>query len=145
MVWKWRKAFGVGGRKRTTKSAAARRLGLRPSGRWAGREWTPAQLALLGTDHDDAIARRLGRTRAAVSSQRRLRKVPAFAGWAGGGPGWNAAEVALLGTRPDAEVALRIGRTVKAVQAQRAKKKVAAFAGAKLADPSGLRVVIPVS
>ncbi len=60
------------------KSAAARRSGQRPVGRWAGKEWTPAQLALLGTDADKVIARRIGRTRSAVTSKRVKRKVPAF-------------------------------------------------------------------
>ena len=52
------------------KSAAAKRSGQRPVGRWAGKEWTPAQLALLGTDDDKVIAKKIGRTRAAVTTQR---------------------------------------------------------------------------
>lgn len=77
-VWAWRMAFGVDGRVNTTKgskrairaaakegaaatkakewtpkerkakSRIAKRLGLKPSGRWKGEEWTAEQLALLG-------------------------------------------------------------------------------------------------
>jgi hypothetical protein len=42
---------------------------------------------LLGTDHDDRIAKRIGRTASAVTTKRVRRKIPAFSGWAtGGGP-----------------------------------------------------------
>jgi hypothetical protein len=99
VVWRWRKAFGVGGHATTkgsrrairtaaqagaasvkakvwtlaelrAKSVTSNKLGLRPTGRWKGREWTPEEVALLGTDHDEAIARRIGRSRSAVTTQR---------------------------------------------------------------------------
>jgi hypothetical protein len=150
VVWKWRKAFGVGGRVKTTKgtkrairgaaklgaetqkvkvwtererrarSRRSKRLGLKPTGRWTGREWTAEQVALLGTDRDVVMARRLKRTVGAVSSQRRSRRIPAFEGHVGGGRGWTKAEVALLGTASDAAVAKKIGRTVLAVAQKRA-------------------------
>ena len=50
------------------KSATAKRLGLRPGNRWAETGWTAEQLALPGTDTDEAIAPKVGRTRAAVRS-----------------------------------------------------------------------------
>lgn len=148
-VWRWRKAFGVGGRATTkgskrailaaakkgalsmkekewtdeeldAKSEMAKRLGLKPTGRWKGREWTPAQVALLGTDHDAVIAQKIDRTLSAVTTQRVLRKIPAFSGLVGGGRAWTNAEVAMLGREPDAVVARKIGRTLKAVQWKRA-------------------------
>jgi hypothetical protein len=157
VVWKWRKAFGVGGHattegsKRAIRAAAqqgadamkakvwtaadrraasrrAKRRGQKPTGRWAGREWTPDQLALLGTDHDNAIAKRIGRTTGAVTTKRTLRKVPAFSGWPGGGPEWAPEELALLGTGTDAAVAAMLGRTRSAVSQKRAALGVPAAA-----------------
>jgi hypothetical protein len=43
-----------------------------------GPWWTRAELALLGTDEDDVIAARIGRTPTAVGVMRRKRKVPKF-------------------------------------------------------------------
>jgi hypothetical protein len=60
------------------KSAAARARGTRPGPRWKDTGWTPDQLALLGTDDDEVIARKVGRTPGAVRSQRAVRKIPAF-------------------------------------------------------------------
>ncbi|QJX00042.1 hypothetical protein [Frigoriglobus tundricola] len=119
VVWKWRKAFGVGGRATTKgstrairaaaerggaavkakewtdeelgrRAALSKRLGLRPPPRWTpGRGgWTKKELALLGTDHDEAIAKKIGRTRGAVTSKRVQRKIPAFSGWPGSAPAW---------------------------------------------------------
>lgn len=149
VVWRWRRAFGVGGRVKTTKgtkraihgaakkgaeaikakvwtdaerraqSRRSKRLGLKPSGRWKGRERTAEQVALLGTDHDEAVAKKLGRTRGAVTFQRVQRGVPAHSGWPGGGRAWAAEEVALLGTATDDAVARRIGRTWCAVSQKR--------------------------
>ena len=59
------------------RSATAKRLGLWPGPRWALTGWTPEQLALLGTDTDEAIAAKIGRTRSAVRSQRSGRGIPA--------------------------------------------------------------------
>src|SRR5262249_47055053 len=98
-VWRWRKALGVEGpagtegsrrliqavaeaggavlrgkkrppdqveRQRQTRRA----LGLRPTGRWKGREWTKAQLRLLGKVPDAELAERFGRTKNAVRLKR---------------------------------------------------------------------------
>ncbi len=101
VVWKWRKAFGVGGcattkgSRRAIRAAArkgaeamkakewsdgerdaraklSKRLGLKPPSRWTASHggWTKRELKLLGTDHDEAIARKIGRTRGAVTSKR---------------------------------------------------------------------------
>jgi hypothetical protein len=111
-VAQWRKALGVGGRmttegsrtairaaataaarvtrakvwtaeERAERSVRSKRLGLRPTG-GTGREWTAGQLALLGTDRDAAVARRIGRSAWAVTLQRTRRKIPAFPGRAAG-------------------------------------------------------------
>jgi transposase-like protein len=144
VVWRWRKAFGVGGRATTTgskrairaaaqlgaeaikakewtddeldaKAQTAKRIGLRPPNRWTAARggWTAEQVALLGTDQDDAIALKLGRSRGATTTQRVKRRIPAFSGWPGGGPVWMADEIALLGTDHDEAIAARaVGRGV---------------------------------
>ncbi len=43
-----------------------------------GPWWTRRELALLGTDEDEVIAARIGRTATAVGTMRRKRKVPKF-------------------------------------------------------------------
>ena len=158
VVWKWRKAFGVGGRVKTTRgtkwairasaklgaaaqkarvwtaaerrarSHRSKRLGLCPV-RWTPERggWTLDEVALLGTDHDEAIAKKLGRTPSAVTTQRVTRKIPAFSGWPGGGPAWTPEEVALLGTDTDEAVAKTIGRTPSAVAQRRAALKIPTF------------------
>jgi hypothetical protein len=41
-----------------------------------GPPWTQGQLALLGTDADELIAARIGKSRDAVRAQRVRRKIP---------------------------------------------------------------------
>lgn len=62
------------------KSATSKRLGLCPPNRWTPTGWTPEQLALLGTDTDEAIAERLRRSRSAVRAMRFRRGIPPGAG-----------------------------------------------------------------
>ncbi len=97
------------------KADLAKRLGKRPGPRWtpATGGWTPAQLALLGTDHDTAIACKLRRSLAAVRKKRVRLKIPAFSGNSGGGRGWTAKELKLLGTDDDEVIAKKIGRTLR--------------------------------
>lgn len=113
------------------KAATARRVGLRPPTRWtpARGGWTADQVALLGTDHDEAIAKRIGRSPGAVTSKRVGLKIPAYSGHAGGGREWTAAEVVLLGTERDAAVAAKLGRTVRAVVSKRTALNVPAASG----------------
>lgn len=107
VVWRWRKRFGIprtgtpgsaalvtataakGGaamkargwtdEERDAKAERAKRLGLKPRQRWemAGG-WTDEELDQLGTDDDDVIAARIGRTARAVRCAREKRKVPRF-------------------------------------------------------------------
>lgn len=111
------------------RAELSKRLGRRPPNRWQGNGgWTAGEEALLGTDHDGAVAKRIGRTVGAVTSRRVKRKVPAFSGWpCGGGPPWTAEELTLLGTADDEVIAKKIGRTVGAVMQKRQVLKIPIF------------------
>jgi hypothetical protein len=142
VVWRWRKAldvdrFGTEGSKRLRqlhnaelgadkrgiplppqtverRRAAALADGRRPEGRWDEDGWSAEELALLGSDTDEAVAARIGRTLDAVRLKRdRLRIPPSRT--------WTAEELALLGTAPDEVVARGIGRSVSDVGHQRRK------------------------
>jgi hypothetical protein len=108
-------------------SERAKRLGRKPYGRWAEDGWTTEEDALLGTDHDEAIARRIGRSASAVTTRRVKRKIPAFSGWTCGAPSWTAEELALLGTDHDEAIAQRIGRTAGAVGQKRRELRINVF------------------
>jgi hypothetical protein len=43
-----------------------------------GPSWTAEELALLGSDHDEVIAQRIGRTAGAVGQKRRALKIAVF-------------------------------------------------------------------
>ena len=60
------------------KSKLSKRLGLKPTGRWAVGGWTDEQLALLGTDDDEVIAARVGRTKGAVQAKRTVLGIEVF-------------------------------------------------------------------
>ena len=60
------------------KSKLSKRLGLKPRGRWAVGGWTDEQRALLGTDDDEVIAARVGRTKGAVGAKRAALRIEAF-------------------------------------------------------------------
>jgi hypothetical protein len=106
VVWRWRKAFGIpragtpGSAARIAESSAkgaaamkskewtaeeldrrsklSKRLGLKPTGRWAVGGWTDEQRALLGTDDDEAIAARVSRTKGAVQAKRVVLGIEVF-------------------------------------------------------------------
>jgi hypothetical protein len=110
------------------RSKRAKRLGRRPPDRWEGNgAWAATEDALLGTDHDDVITKKIGRTPGAVASRRVKRQIPAFSGCPGGGPGWTAEELALLGTADDEVIAAKIGPTVGAVMQKRQALRIAVF------------------
>jgi hypothetical protein len=99
-VWMWRKAFGIeqfgtlgsealhaevrakgaAGIKAKewtdeeldARSELSRRLGLKPTERWDNGGWTDEESALLGTDDDDVIGAKIGRSAEAVRGQRML-------------------------------------------------------------------------
>jgi len=145
VVWKWRRRFGLGKfatpgskaaherasragtkamkRRTYTEEERARRSkaskNRKPPDRWKGKHWTPKELALVGEDHDEAIAKRIGRTREAVRDRRRLLGIPAFSGWAGGGRPWSKEEDTLLGTDTDEKIAKCLDRTRNAVSNRR--------------------------
>ena len=74
---------------------------------------------MVGTDHDEAVAAKIGRTANAVTRKRQELGLPAFSGWLGGGRAWTPAEDAVLGTDTDAKIAPRIDRTPRAVSWRR--------------------------
>jgi hypothetical protein len=61
-------------------SDAAKRRGTRPPPRWtpATGGWTAAQVRLLGTDHDEVIAKQIGKRVGAVRVKRVRLKIPMF-------------------------------------------------------------------
>jgi hypothetical protein len=81
-----------------------------------GEPWSEGEAALLGTASDVELTERLGRSRSAVRSARRRRRVPPDAAGA-----WTPEEDALLGTMPDAELAKRLRRPAAAVARRRLK------------------------
>jgi hypothetical protein len=156
VVWRWRKAFGVTqfgtpGSKAAHEAASeqgaaavrgkrvtrARREQLREHlatvrkkvrrGRWDETGWTKEQLARVGTDHDEAIAKKIGRTRGALTTKRTRLTIPAFSGWVTSGPEWTEEHLSLLGTADDDVVAKKVGRTPEAVRQKRVELKIPLF------------------
>jgi hypothetical protein len=76
-------------------------------------EWTAEEIALLGTDSDPAIAKRLGLSRHVVYDQRRRLGIPRIPNR------WTDAEIARLGTASDPDVAHQLGRSVNSVRNKR--------------------------
>ena len=80
--------------------------------------WTDDEIALLGTQSDAAIARRLGLTEAVVYNQRRR------LGIARPVERWSDDQIRLLGTAPDAEIARRLGKNEAAVRGKRLRQGI---------------------
>ncbi len=91
--------------------------------------WRPEWDALLGTEPDRALAKRLGVSLNTVQAHRKQLGVPGF-----GTNGvqrarvWTKAEERLLGTMPDRELACRLGCTLAMVYSRRARLGIPAFA-----------------
>jgi hypothetical protein len=84
------------------------------------RAWTPSEDALLGTDLDLAVAKRIQRTKNEVTVRRNRLNIPATCRPPYSSKiNWGATELAMLGHYPDAELAKLIGRTIADVQAKR--------------------------
>ncbi|MBK8916428.1 MAG: hypothetical protein IPM64_17825 [Phycisphaerales bacterium] len=82
------------------------------------RPWTDAELALLGTDTDAAVAARIGRTLTAVLRRRRDLAISAYTTHA---RAWTAAELARLGTVADEQLAQELGcRRITVMRKRRA-------------------------
>lgn len=76
-------------------------------------------MALLGTDSDRAIAKRLRRSVRSVEGARRARGILGHSGKGFGGIKWTPEAEALLGTAPDHVVAAALGTTRCAVLRRR--------------------------
>jgi hypothetical protein len=115
--------------KAKSKSAIQRNQARHIGTRWtpANGAWTTDQIALLGTDHDKAIAKKLGRSVNAVTVKRVKLHIRAFSGNAGGGRDWTDSELKLLGTDRDEVIAAKIKRTTSAVRQKRTALKIATF------------------
>ena len=112
VVWRWRKAFGVGGRVTTTKGTkrAVRAAALAGVTALKAKEWSDDEL-----DVRAELSRRLG-----------LRPGPR---WTLERGGWTPDELALLGTDHDKVIAEKLGRTLSAVMSKRVQRKIPAFSG----------------
>lgn len=88
--------------------------------------WTEEALALLGTDIDSAIAKRLGFPDYVVWNKRTDLGIPAY----GKVPPWTEEEIALLGTMYDTKVAKKLGRTLFSVKRKRETMQIPAFKSA---------------
>jgi hypothetical protein len=89
--------------------------------------WTPQEDALLGTERDEVIAGRMGRTAEAVRTRRRFLKIDLRA------PNyrpWTAKEESILGTVPDYDAARMLGRPERGVQLRRQSLGIPAFSKA---------------
>ena len=105
-------------RRRTAREKnLARHLKTGYHGPW----WTREQLRLLGTEPDEVVAAKVGRTAQAVRSMRGRLGIPNPAARPGayGSPPWTAAEDRLVRTLPPGEAAARMGRTMHAVYGRR--------------------------
>ena len=95
-------------------------LGLpKPDSRF--RTWTPEDEALLGTDLDKNIARKLNCDLSVVQLRRTRLGIRPF-----GRHFWSPPEISQLGTAPDEVIAQRLGRTVASVRVQRLRLKIRA-------------------
>ena len=137
---RWRRALGATrknnpGTHRLILGAIAAALELRfepgTSGGAHATVWSAAEVALLGTAPDAEVARKLGRSRAAINGKRKAAQASRRRR-AGDALGpvrkfWTADEVAaLLGVVPDAEVSGRIGRGISTGSEKRRKLGLAA-------------------
>lgn len=115
---------------RTRKGVEARRLALGIRQHAAPPRWTPEEQRLLAPENRKgplrqwtaSLARKLGRTVAAVSERRRL----LYGNMVQQRP-WTARERRLLGTRPDREVAAMTGRKCGTVQVIRNSLGIPSF------------------
>ena len=84
--------------------------------------WTVKEDKLLGTAHDEQIARRIHRSEDAVRARRNILGIPAWN--VSYSKPWTSEEDAFLGVVPDRVLAKRLKRTFLAVQARREIKQI---------------------
>jgi len=88
------------------------------------RRWTDKEVALLGTDFDRVIADQIGRTRKAVETERRKRKIkPHRPHWIK----WTRAAIRQLGKIPDSAVARQLKIARRTVITERKHREIPAF------------------
>jgi len=105
-------------RRRTARELnLARHLKTGYHGPW----WTREQLRLVGTEPDEVVAEKVGRTAQAVRSMRTRLGIPNPAARPGayGSPPWTVEEDRLVRTLPPAQAAARTGRTMDAIYKRR--------------------------
>lgn len=95
-----------------------------------GFRWTPARIALLGTDSDRRIAKRLGTSPGSVTFKRRVLRIPSFR------PRpkrirWTREMISLLGIVNDRDFARRFGITQDAVKQKRDELRIEPLRGWK--------------
>src|SRR6185437_3233699 len=89
--------------------------------------WNREEDALLGTERDRVIAKRLGRPEPGVADRRRKLGIPPSGIRRQRANAWKPKEEKLLGTAPDAEIARRIGRSKNAVKIHRQRLGIPRF------------------
>ena len=81
-----------------------------------GRNWSKEEIALLGTDKDETVAKKVGISTSAVAAKRRELNVAPFR--SPGNPSqrkWTEEELALLGKESDSEIAHKLNISITSV------------------------------
>jgi hypothetical protein len=85
------------------------------------RKWTEEELAIIGTDGDNAVANALGLPVNVVKHKRESLGISLLA------KRWNQHEIALLGAAPDSQLARILGKSSSAIKRKRVKLGIPAF------------------
>jgi len=114
---------------RATKQVRARRVALGIPRLWwvPAKPWTADELALLGTEPDAFIARKLERSTLAITKRRVTHGIPAVQYPDSMRRRYTRAEDLLVGTMPDAELARRLRRTAGAIGRRRSTLGIRMF------------------
>lgn len=92
------------------------------------KRWKECEVHMLGTDTDEAIAKKIGRTRSQVKNKRHHLKIPPFRDYEKKGMRyWSDAEISLLGTDFDSSVAKKLDRPVDSVTKKRREMGIQPF------------------
>jgi hypothetical protein len=85
------------------------------------RQWSVEEIAMLGTDTDNTIARALGLPMKVVRNERLRLGIP------GVSQRWQEHEIAVLGTEPDSQIAQSLGKSLQSVRQKRAHLGIPTF------------------